>query len=135
MLRSSESRATSPNTHVKDESSEQHNLDMVPEDIHRLIISELVDTSPTALLNLSQSSKTLHDASVPFIYRNLVLSKDSADVKKSANYGVLLEKFKDMSCDIARHVRSITVESELPSEDLLLIIESISERGRLRSVK
>jgi hypothetical protein len=44
---------------------------------------------------------------------------------------MLLNKFQDPASDIVKHVRCITVERELPREDLLLIIERIAKGGRL----
>ena len=135
MLSTPESGTRPPCKQAKDSSSQQHKLETVPADIHRLIMSELVETSPAALLNLARSSKALHDASIPFVYRNLVLSKSAEDQKGFAYYEAHMAKFKDASSDIAKHVRSITVESELPCEDLLLILEKISKCGRLRSFR
>lgn len=117
--------------YLKDKAQQTRTLQNLPKDVHRLILLNLADSTPSAVLSLSQSSKILHDVSMPFIYRSLVLSKGPKNSKKLSTYETLVNKFRDPASDIAKHVRCITIESELPREDLLLIIERIAEGGRL----
>lgn len=118
-------------TYPKDKTQQTRNLQNLPRDVHQLILLHLAGSTPSAVLSLSESSKILHDVSMPFVYRSLVLSKGPRNSKKLSTYETLLDKFRDPASDIVKHVRCITVESELPREDLLLIIERIAEGGRL----
>ncbi|KAF1976981.1 hypothetical protein BU23DRAFT_550929 [Bimuria novae-zelandiae CBS 107.79] len=115
-------------------SNQGHSLDTVPEDVHRLILSELEETSPSAVRNFAGSSKALQDVAQPFVYRTLVLSPRSEGSKKSTAYRALMAKFSDTSCDVARHVRSIMVQDEVPEEDLILVLNKIAESGNLRKL-
>jgi len=106
------------------------NLNFVPDDIHHLILSDIVDTSPADLLNLAQSSGVLHDAALPYIYRNVILNGGSRA------YQSLLEKLcKDEHGDLTKHIRSITVKDEVPSEDLITILDKTLQHRNLRSLK
>lgn len=111
-------------------------LNNVPEDIHHLILSELMESSPSTLPSVSQSSKTLHDAALPFMYRHLQLKKPQKGSKESMAYKALLSMFRNATAGgLARHVRSITVQTKIPSEDLIMILDTISEFGKLRELK
>jgi hypothetical protein len=111
------------------------NLNVVPEDIHRLILSELSEASPTDVINVAQSSVTLRDAALPFIYRNITLSTGSKSEEQVA-YQALVQNFReDEHGQLARHVRSITVKNEVSSQDLLVILNKVSQHGNLRSLK
>ncbi|KAJ4360681.1 uncharacterized protein N0V89_001248 [Didymosphaeria variabile] len=117
----------------ENEADDNFGLNSVPEDIQHLILSELMEASPATLPSVSQSSKTLHDAALPFMYRHLQLLKAPNGNKELLVYKVLLNKFRGTAAsEIARHVRSITVQNEIPSEDLMLILDKISEFGKLR---
>jgi len=106
------------------------NLNAVPDDIHHLILSNIVDTSPADLLNVAQSSEVLHDAALPYIYRNIILKGESTA------YQALVEKLsKDEHGDLTKHIRSITVKDEVPSADLITILNNTSRHKNLRSLK
>ena len=105
-------------------------LNAVPDDIHHLILSNIVDTSPTDLLNVAQTSGVLHDAALPYIYRNIILNRESTA------YKALVEKLcKDEHGDLTKHIRSITVKDEVPSADLITILNNTSRHKNLRSLK
>ncbi|KAF2449693.1 hypothetical protein P171DRAFT_460880 [Karstenula rhodostoma CBS 690.94] len=122
-----------PELNAEDKTVQKVGLNDVPEDIHHLILSELVDSSPSTLLSVSQSSKTLQDAALPYMYRHLKLHQAPKGSKELLAYETLLDKFRGAAAkDIARHVRNITVQDQVPSEDLILILEKIVAFGRLR---
>jgi hypothetical protein len=112
------------------------NLNIVPEDIHRIILSELADMSPTDVLNVAQSSALLRDAALPFIYRNITLSTGPEKSDEQMAYQALVENLRaDEHGQLARHVRSISVKNEVPSEDFIMILNKIAQHGSLRSLK
>lgn len=116
---------TSPNV-----AGQTINLNFVPDDIHHLILSDIMDTSPADLLNVAQSSGVLHDAALPYIYRNITLNGESTA------YQALVEKIcNDEHGNITKHVRSITVKDEVPPEDLITILNKTSRHQNLRSLK
>ncbi|KAI4908071.1 hypothetical protein J4E85_011735 [Alternaria conjuncta] len=105
------------------------NMNVVPDDIHHLILSDIVDTSPADLLNVAQSSEVLHDAAMPYIYRNIILNGESTA------YKALVEKLsKHEHGDLTKYIRSITVKDEVPSEDLVMILNKTSRHRNLRSL-
>ncbi|KAI4703549.1 hypothetical protein J4E89_009970 [Alternaria sp. Ai002NY15] len=109
--------------------SRASNLNAVPDDIHHLILSKIVDTSPTDLLNVAQSSGVLHDAALPYIYRNIILNGDSTA------YKALVDKLsKDEHDDLTKHIRAITVKDEVPSADLITILNKTLQHRNLRSL-
>jgi hypothetical protein len=111
-------------------------LDTLADDIHYLIIFELTKSSPFDVLSLAQSSRALREAALPFGYRDLVLTRGSSNSRTERAYKALIELFrKDKDCQIARHVRSIVVKDELPQEDMILILNKISEVGTLRKLR
>jgi hypothetical protein len=111
-------------------------LEGAPDDIHYLIASELVKSSPSAVLALGQSSKTLRQATLPFMFRDLVLKRGTEMSRTYKAYQSLLKRFReDTSDEIAEHVRSLAVKDDLPEEDLILILDKISERGTLRKLR
>jgi len=106
------------------------NLNVVPDDIHHLILSDIVDTSPADLLNVAQSSEVLHDAAMPYIYRNIILNGESTA------YKALVKKLsKDEHGDLTKHIRSITVKDEVPSADLITLLNKTMQHSNLRSLK
>lgn len=111
------------------------NLNYLPDDIHRLILLELADSSPADIFSLAQVSKILRDTAFSFIFRNLVIAQGP---KKSWNhipFPALVEKFReDEHYQLARHVRSITIKDEVPSEDLLMILDKVAQSGKLHSL-
>lgn len=112
------------------------NLSEVSEDIHRLIISELVGSSPSAVLNLAKTSQTLRDAALPFVYRDIVLEKGPKGSGKNIAYKTMMNIFrKDKPSQIARHIRSITVRGDVPSDDLMAVLDHIADGGRLQTIK
>ncbi|KAI4638964.1 uncharacterized protein J4E78_011050 [Alternaria triticimaculans] len=109
--------------------SRASNLNAVPDDIHHLILSKIADTSPTDLLNVAQSSGVLHDAALPYIYRNIILNGESTA------YKALVDKLsKDEHDDLTKHIRTITVKDEVPSADLITILNKTLQHRNLRSL-
>jgi hypothetical protein len=107
-----------------------------PEDIHYLIASELMKNSPSAVLALSQSSARLRQATLSFVYKDLVLRNKPNDAKVVQAYKALIETIQgNGGCDVAQHVRKITVKDEIPAEDLILILDKIAERGTLHKLR
>jgi hypothetical protein len=112
------------------------NLNLIPEDIHRLILSDLADTSPTDVLNVAHSSGTLRDAALPFIYRNITLTGGPEKSEKQMAYQALVQSLRqDEHGNLIRHIRSITVKNEVPTQDLIMIFNKISQHGNLRWLK
>lgn len=125
-----------PETIPDDKSVQSIGLNDVPDDIHHLILSELVHSSPATLPSVARSSKTLKDAAYPSLYRDLILCKPAGDDKDVSAYQALLDNFRAVGAkDIAKHVRSITVQNHIPDGDLALFIDKIAEFGALRQVK
>lgn len=111
-------------------------LEHAPNDIHYLVASELMKSSPSAVLALGQSSTALRQAALPFIYRDLVLTKGTSNSEKEKAYEALIETFrKDVNYKVAQHVRSITIKDDLPEEDLLTILNKIAECGTLKKLR
>ncbi|KAF2026033.1 hypothetical protein EK21DRAFT_75043 [Setomelanomma holmii] len=110
-------------------------FDKVPHDIHRLVAAELKDSCPSTVLALGQSSKSLRDAVLPFLYRELVLKKGASNSNARKAYQALIEKFRDDDqCEIAKYARSLAVKDDIPPEDLMMILNKISEHGTLRKL-
>jgi hypothetical protein len=117
--------------------SQRARLDALPEDIHYLIASELIKSSPSAVLALSQSSRTLRQAALPFVYRDVVLTQKTKKSWSGKAYKALVEIFREEArgnCDVAKHVRSIAVKDDLAEEDLMLILNQIAKCGTLKKV-
>ena len=111
-------------------------LDCVAEDVLHLILSELVETSPAAVLALSQTSTVLRRIAFPYTYWSLVLAPGVEGSKTRLNYQSLLDDLShDGGCQIAKHVRSITVKDNVPTQDLMFILNQISTRGVLHKLK
>ena len=111
-------------------------LDSVAEDVLYLILSELVETSPAAVLALSQTSTVLRRIAVPYTYWSLVLAPGVEGSKTRLKYQSLLDDLRhDGGCQIAKHVRSVTVKDDVPTQDLMFIIDLISTRGVLHKLR
>ncbi|CAN9210299.1 unnamed protein product [Alternaria alternata] len=111
------------------------NLNVVPEDIHHLIMTEVAGTSPTDVLNVAHSSVTLRDAALPFIYRNVTLTRGLKKSEELKRYQALVENFRgDEQGHIAKHVRSITVTNDVPSDDLIMMLNKVAQHGDLESL-
>jgi hypothetical protein len=112
------------------------NLNVVPEDIHHLIMTEVAGTSPTDVLNVAHSSVTLRDAALPFIYRNVTLTRGLKKSEEQKRYQALVENFRgDEQGHIAKHVRTITVTNDVPSDDLIMMLNKVAQHGDLQSLK
>ena len=108
----------------------------LPEDVHRLIISELEVSSPSAVLDLAETSRTLRDAALPFVYRDIVLEIGPKGSRKNTAYKAMMGMFRtDEPSEIARHIRTITVLHDVPSEDLMAVLNHIAVSGRLQTIK
>lgn len=112
------------------------NLNVIPEDIHHLIITEVAGTSPTDVLNVAHSSVTLRDAALPFIYRNVTLTRGLKKSEEQKRYQALVETFReDEHGHIAKHVRSITVTNDVLSDDLIMMLNKVAQHGNFQSLK
>lgn len=109
-------------------------LNTAPDDILHLVLSRVAKSSPGTLCSVAQSSKRLRNASWPFTHRNLILEKGPQGSKELEVYQTLINTFRNTP-DFARHVRKIAVRSDLPSEDLMLILNNISENGVLHELQ
>jgi hypothetical protein len=59
-------------------------------------------------------------------YHDLVLITGEKDSETEKTYKSLIASFRaEGRCGIAQHVRNIIVQKEIPSEDLLLILDTI----------
>ncbi|CAN9225767.1 unnamed protein product [Alternaria alternata] len=111
------------------------NLNVVPEDIHHLIMTEVAGTSVGDVLNMAHSSVTLRDAALPFIYRNVTLTRGLKKSEEQRRYQALVENFRrDEQGHIAKHVRSITVTNDVPSDDLIMMLNKVAQHGDLESL-
>jgi len=111
-------------------------LDSIAEDVQHLIASEVVSFSQASVAALSQSSQSLRQAAVPLVYREIVLERGEDRSKKAQRYKYLVELFRgEEQCSVARHVRSITVKDDVPTEDLMVILTRISQCGFLRKLR
>jgi hypothetical protein len=122
---------------IQDRSDKAPGLDNIADDVHYLIASELMKSSPAAILALGQSSKILRQAMLPFIYRDLVLKRvNYFETGTRQAYEALIERFRKVEDrDIATHVRSLTVKDDVPEKDLLLILDRVSELGSLTKLR
>jgi len=107
-----------------------------PQDPYYLIVSELMETSPAMLHDYTQSSEALRAAALPSVYRHLRLERGDKSSRKREAYRALIANLRDNQegGGIAKHVRSITVKEEIPAEDLMLMLERISEHGTLNDL-
>ncbi|KAH6858789.1 hypothetical protein AA0118_g11887 [Alternaria tenuissima] len=111
------------------------NLNVVPEDIHHLIMTEVAGTSPTDVLNVAHSSVTLRDAALPFIYRNVTLTRGLKKSEEQKRYQALVENFRgDEQGHVAKHVRTITITNDVPSDDLIMMLNKVAQHGDLQSL-
>ncbi|KAF1924237.1 uncharacterized protein M421DRAFT_8898 [Didymella exigua CBS 183.55] len=111
------------------------NLNIVPEDVHWLILSELAETSFMDVLNVAHSSNALRHAALPFMYHNVTLEKGLKKSGKQNSFQALIQSFRqDEKGELARQVRSVTVKDEVPSEDLIMLLHKIARYGNLRSL-
>jgi hypothetical protein len=133
-----------PTSNVSQSSHEKIGLNNIPNDIQYLIASEIAKSSPSTIFALAQSSRTLRQATLPFIYRDLVLKRTSSKSGTHKAYRALIESLRnDKDHDIAKHVRNLTVkddlpddrsEIDLPEDDLLFILDIIAQSSALRSL-
>jgi hypothetical protein len=117
--------------------SQHARLDAIPDDLHYLIAYELKRSSPHALLALGQTSRVLRQAVLPLVYRELILlTRGSENSKAEKAYDAIIEILRDDKTHaIAKYVRSITVKSDLPEEDFILILDQIAKHGTLRRLR
>ena len=109
-------------------------LNTVPDDILHLVLFEVAKSSPGTLRSVAQSSKRLRNAALPFTHRHLILAKGPQGSNELEVYRTTINSFRNAP-DIARHVRKITIQGDIPSEDLTLILNNISENGILHELQ
>lgn len=111
-------------------------LDNIAEDVQHIIAAELANSSLSSVLAMAQSSRTLRQAALPLIYRDVVLLKKNDDPKTAEASVSPVELFRGRGeCSIAHHVRNLVVKDELPTDDLLMILDAISKHGVLRKLR
>jgi hypothetical protein len=111
-------------------------LDTIAEDCQHIIAAELVNVSPPSILAMAQSSRTLRQVALPFVYQDVVLHREDDESKTSKAYEALVELFRGGGeSSIAHHVRHLVVKDELPTDDLMMILDTISELGVLRKLR
>jgi hypothetical protein len=111
-------------------------LDGIAKDVQHLIAAELAQTSKSSVFALGQSSQTLRQATLPFIYRDIVLVKDEENDSSTKAYEALVDQFRvEGEYTVARYVRSIVVKDGASMNDLLMILDKISECGTLRKMR
>jgi hypothetical protein len=111
-------------------------LNEVPSDIHHLIVAELMQSSPSAVRALGLSSRTLRQATLPFVSRDLILKRGPEETWRFKVYQSFVETFRqDSGCEIAQYVRNITVKDDIPEEDLLSILDKVSMSGILKTLR
>jgi hypothetical protein len=111
-----------------------NSLNTAPGDILHLVLFEVAKSSPGTLRSVAQSSKRLRNTALPFTHRHLILAKGPQGSNELEDYQTTINSFRNAS-DIAHHVRKITVSSDIPSEDLMLILNNISENGILHELQ
>lgn len=127
---------TTPSTLSGGAVSPAVSLNALPDDIYRLVLSELADASPLSVVNVAQVSRALRIAALPLVYRAITLTRGSEESKERVKYEAILEKFQqDENGEFTRHVRSLRVKTEVPSEDLIAILSKISRLGNLKNLK
>jgi hypothetical protein len=105
-------------------------LDTIAEDVQHIIAAELVILSPPSILAMAQSSRTLRQIALPLVYQDVVLHREDEA------YEALVTLFRGGGeGSIAHHVRHLMVKDELPTEDLIMILDKISEFGVLRKLR
>jgi hypothetical protein len=111
-------------------------LDTIAEDVQHMIAAELFILSPPSILAMAQSSRTLRQVALPLVYRDVVLHQELDEPKTSDTYEALVELFRGgREGGIAHHVRHLVVKDELPTDDLMMIVDKISEFGVLRKLR
>jgi hypothetical protein len=98
------------------------------EDIHHIILTELVRTSPTSLLSIARVCKALNAVATPYIYRTLVLGTQ-------AGSQLLLERLRgEEGSVIAKRVWHVRIEEVVGVEDLMKLLEGIGNLKTFRLV-
>ncbi|KAF2267770.1 hypothetical protein CC78DRAFT_565944 [Lojkania enalia] len=95
----------------------QANILALGDDIHHIIATELLETTPSSLLSLAQVSRPLGALATPYIYRELVLSGNS-----EAN-NLLINRLRSDGGDVARHVRHLAIEEMLSPKALEEVLD------------
>jgi hypothetical protein len=111
-------------------------LDTIAADVQHIIAAELAILSPPSILAMAQISRTLRQVALPLIYQEVVLRREIDESRTLKAYEALVELFQSgREGSIARHVRHLVVRGELPTDDLLMILATISEFGFLRKLR
>jgi hypothetical protein len=107
-------------------------LDTLGYDVQYLIAAELVKSSPSIILAFSHTARSLRQAALPFVYRDIVLTQGWS----GKSYKTVLEIMrKDENCDMVKHIRNITVKDDIPEDDLLLFFNQCAECATLKKLK
>ncbi|KAF2118143.1 hypothetical protein BDV96DRAFT_488604 [Lophiotrema nucula] len=96
------------------------------DDLHHLILTELLESCPSSLLALALVSRALNAITTPYIYRTVTLKRHNPfDRKSRARLGSinLLERLKSENENgVAKHVRHLRVEEFSSADDLEKIL-------------
>jgi hypothetical protein len=111
-------------------------LDTIAEDVQHIIAAELNILSPPSILAMAQSSQMLRQVALPLVYQDVVLHREDDETRTPQAYGALVGLFRGgKEGSIARHVRHLVVKDELPTDDLTMILDTISKFGVLRKLR
>jgi hypothetical protein len=111
---------------------ESPRLDALGYDIQYLIAAELIKFSPSAVLALSHCTRSLRQAALPFVYRDIILTQGRSGTAYKALLKIMRE---DESCDIVKHVRNITVTDDIPEEYILLFFNKCAKCTTLKKLR
>jgi hypothetical protein len=111
-------------------------LDTIAEDVQHIIAAELNILSPPSILAMAQSSQSLRQVALPLLYQDVVLHRENDEASTPQAYEALVGLFRGGGeGSIARHVRHLVIKDELPTDDLMMIFDTISEFGILRKLR
>jgi hypothetical protein len=111
---------------------ESPRLDALGYDIQYLIAAELIKFSPSAVLALSHCTRSLRQAALPFVYRDIILTQGRSGTAYKALLKIMRE---DESCDKVKHVRNITVTDDIPEGDILLFFNKCAKCTTLKKLR
>lgn len=127
---------SSNNRKLKTIPTELSGLEALPEDIHYLIFVELIRTAAHSLHALAQTSKILRQSAFPLLYRDITLTRGPKRSKKRKTYKTILAAFRVKGPSlVAQYVRNISVTDVIPSQDVLIILNKITECGMLKDLQ
>ncbi|KAF2186266.1 hypothetical protein K469DRAFT_573185 [Zopfia rhizophila CBS 207.26] len=97
------------------------------DDIHHLILTQLLDEPPYSLLSLARVSKSVNSIAMPYIYRSLILPRGTLGTWQRRAAELLVRRLRQSNGDRpARHIRHIRVEELVrPASELKEILDKV----------